>query len=321
MGNSDIRDLAHISKIDYQKLKGKTIAIDGHNWLYRYVKITTQYTDRKDYKKGKKEVPNLIGCIMGISKLTQKNVKPLIIFDGGYNELKKEELQRRQEKREAAKDEHKKQEEKGNKIEAAKYRSRSQSINDLMLKTTKELLDILDISHITAPKSAESQAAYICENNKQVNYAMSTDYDILLYGSPRTVRNFTSSSRDTELMNLEKTLEKHDITRKQLVEVSLLCGTDYFEGVKGIGPKTGLKIVKNNNIEEKVENIERFEKAKQIFLNPDVNKFEEEIKTPDPDINKARQYITEKWQIPEQKITKQLEKIKENTSKKTLEDF
>jgi flap endonuclease-1 len=321
MGNSDIRSLAHIEQIDYDELNGKTIAIDGHNWLYRYVKITSRYNEVKDYKKGDYKVPNLIGTLMGVSKITQNKVKPLIIFDGGFDDLKKEELEDRKEKREKAKKKQKEHRDNNKKAEAAKYRSRSQTLTDKMIETTQELLDMLDIKHIKAPKSAESQAAYLCKSNNQINYSLSTDYDILLYGSPRTVRNFTSSSRETELMSLNKALNKNNINREQLIEIALLCGTDYFEGVKGIGPKTGLDIVKNGNINDHIDNKERFKKAKNIFQNPDVKDYSKNIRQPSPNIEEVKKYVIDKWEIPERTVEKQIEKIRENTKKKTLDDF
>ena len=46
------------------------------------------------------------------------------------------------------------------------------------------------------------------------------------------------------LINLSDNLKKLKINQFQLIDLAILIGTDYFPGIKGIGPKTALKLLK-----------------------------------------------------------------------------
>jgi flap endonuclease-1 len=79
-----------------------------------------------------------------------------------------------------------------------------------------------------------------------------------------------------ELIELSGFLGYHGITRDQLVDLAILIGTDFNEGVKGIGPKTALKLIKRhgslealpNDLKEKLPH--GLETLRSIFLRPEV---------------------------------------------------
>ncbi len=82
----------------------------------------------------------------------------------------------------------------------------------------------------------------------------------LLFGAPRLVRFLSINSQEwlpskgrarqvlPELIDLEYFLGYHGITRPQLIDMGILIGTDFNPGVKGIGPKTALKLIKKHGI-------------------------------------------------------------------------
>src|SRR5256886_3044548 len=82
------------------------------------------------------------------------------------------------------------------------------------------------------------------------------DYDSLLFGAPRMVRFLAISSTEflpsqgrsrtvsPEVLDLAENLEHLGLTREQLVDVAILVGTDFNEGVRGIGPKTAVKRIR-----------------------------------------------------------------------------
>ena len=47
-------------------------------------------------------------------------------------------------------------------------------------------------------------------------------------------------------------LEMHEISYEQLVDLGIMIGTDFHEGIKGIGPKTGLKLIKKHGTMEEI---------------------------------------------------------------------
>ena len=108
---------------------------------------------------------------------------------------------------------------------------------------------------VQAPSEAEAQAAHIAQRG-DVWAAASKDYDALLFGAPRLVRFLTISGREflpsrgrsrpivPESIDLQSMLNALEITRAQLIDVGLLVGTDFHTGIKGIGPKKALALVK-----------------------------------------------------------------------------
>jgi flap endonuclease-1 len=296
MGVSDLRDICHIRKVDDEDIKNTVVAVDGNNWLYKYLNYTTRYNSRDNYVTNEgDEVPNLIGIPKGLKKFSKFNITPVFVFDGDYHYLKEDEVSKRKEKRQDARKKAEEERDKGNEIEASKYESRSLWFSDEIMETTKEILDILDFEYIIASKSAESQAAHMVRECSGYDMSLTVDYDSVLFGCPLTLRNIISTSRDTEVLDLEKTLSEHDIKREQLVDVSLLCGTDYNEGIKGIGPKTGLKKIKENG---SIENLDidldfDYKEIRSIFMNPDVtDDYPRKISLPNPDKEEAKNYIS-----------------------------
>jgi flap endonuclease-1 len=141
---------------------------------------------------------------------------------------------------------------------------------------------------VHAPSEAEAQAAHMARRG-DVWAAASKDYDALVFGAPRLVRFLTISGREflpsrrtfrpitPELIDLQQMLEALDISRIQLIDVALLVGTDFHPGIKGIGPKKALGLVKRHGAIELMapEVREAFgpdlNRLRQIYLEPDVS--------------------------------------------------
>ena len=81
---------------------------------------------------------------------------------------------------------------------------------------------------------------------------------------------------EPELVALREFLEKHGMTREQLVDLAMLVGTDFNQGVKGIGPKKALKLIRvhgrleNVPDEVKIRLAGNYEEVRRVFLEPDV---------------------------------------------------
>ena len=204
-------------------------------------------------------------------------------------EIKDLELLRRMKLKEEALRKYEKALKEGDYEAARKYAQRACRLTSDMVKDAQQLLDLLGIPWVQAPSEGEAQAAYMAMKG-DVWAAASQDYDSLLYGAPRLARNVTISGRrklprkpvyvevKPEIVELEKVLNELGITREQLVDIGILVGTDYNpQGVKGIGPKTALKLIKEHGSLEKalreIKNAEfpvPPEKIREVFLNPKV---------------------------------------------------
>ena len=313
MGNTDLRDLAAIREISPEELAGGTVAVDFHNWLYRYLTIITKFTDEAAYTTSDEtEVPNLLGIMQGLPKFTELGLQPVFVFDGEVLELKEDEMQRRRERKEDAKARLVEAKEAGNEELAARLRARTQRLTPTILETSREILDILDMPVVEAPTEAEAQAAHIAKRD-DVDFVGTEDYDALLFGAPMTLRKLTSSD-GTECMELEPTLADLDVTLPQLVDIAILCGTDYNDGVHGIGPKTALKKISAGTTVEEIladrdAEIEQLDVIRDIYLDPSVTD-EYSIEWDwAPDFEQARSYLTEEWEIPAGRIETSFEKL------------
>ena len=323
MGNSDLRDLAVIETVPFDDLSGAVVGVDAHNWLYRYLTTTVRWTSDDAYTTADgTEVANLIGVVQGLPKFFEHDVTPVFVFDGGPSELKQAEIEERREARAEREERLEDARERGDAVEAARLDSQTQRLTDVIHRTTRELLRRLDVPIVEAPAEGEAQAAHMARQGA-IDYAGTEDYDALLFGAPVTLRQLTSKG-DPERMDFQATLDRHDLTWEQLVDVGILCGTDFNEGVTGIGPKTAVKAVKEHGdlwgvLEARDAYVENADVVRTLFLNPTVAddyEFDAEI---DPDLAAAREYVTEEWGVDPDEVERGFERIEESVSQTGLD--
>jgi flap endonuclease-1 len=325
MGNADLRQLAHIEDVAFGDLTGSVVAVDAHNWLYRYLTTTVRFTRSGAYTTADgEEVANLIGIVQGLAKFLESDVTPVFVFDGGVSGLKADEVAERREQRERYEAELETARERDDvtAAEISTLESRTQRLTEVIQTTSRELLELLDVPVIEAPAEGEAQAAHMARRD-HVDYVGSEDYDTLLLGAPLTLRGLTSKG-DPELMDFEATLDEHDLTWEQLVDVAILMGTDFNEGVSGVGPKTAVKLIHEHGdlwgaLDAREAYVEGADRIRELFLNPDVTddyEFSEEI---DPDLAAARAYVTEEWEVPEGEVERGFERIEEAVTQTGLD--
>jgi flap endonuclease-1 len=148
-----------------------------------------------------------------------------------------------------------------------------------------------------------------------VDYAGTEDYDALLFGTPLTLRQLTSSG-DPELMDFEATLEDHGLSWEQLVDVAILMGTDFNEGIAGVGPKTAVKLVDEHGdlwgaLEATDAHIDHADRIRNLFLDPTVDEDYAFDTTVDPDVEAARQYVIETWEVDEDEVNRGFTRIED----------
>ncbi|WP_181684874.1 flap endonuclease-1 [Halorhabdus salina] len=325
MGNADLRDIAAIESIAFEELAGSVVAVDAHNWLYRYLTTTVKWTNDTVYTTAEgDEVANLVGVIQGLPKFFEHEVTPVMVFDGAVTDLKDDEVQRRREQRERYEDDLEDAREEGDAVRVARLESRTQRLTDVILETTRDLLELLDVPVIDAPAEGEGQAAHMARQG-DVDYVGTEDYDALLFGAPRTLRQLTSKG-DPELMDFQATLTEHDLSWEQLVDVALLCGTDFNEGVRGYGPKTAVKAVKEHGdlwgvSEAEDVYVENADRIRELFLDPAVTddySFETSI---EPDLDAARSFVTEEWEVDPDEVERGFERIESSVVQTGLDDW
>ncbi len=313
MGNADLRDLAVIEEVSFAELSG-VVAVDAHNWLYRYLTTTVKFTDSRAYTTAAgEEVANLIGVVQGLPKFFEHDLTPVFVFDGAVTDLKSDEVERRRAQRERYEEDLEEARETGDEVAIARLDSRTQRLTDTIVETTRGLLDRLDVPVVDAPAEGEAQAAHMARHGG-ADYAGSEDYDTLLFGAPLTLRQLTSSG-DPELMDFEATLADLKLTWEQLVDVAILCGTDFNEGISGVGPKTAVDLLHEHGdlwavFEAEGYHVEGADRIRDLFLDPAVTDVEVDTDV-DPDLDAARRYVTETWEVDAGEVERGFERIED----------
>ncbi|MEM4657778.1 MAG: flap endonuclease-1 [Candidatus Methanosuratincola sp.] len=286
----NLKDLVKHTPISLEGLGGRILAIDGYNALYQFLAIIRQ-PDGTPLRDSKGRVTShLSGIFYRTINLLEAGVKPVYTFDGKPPEMKAEEISRRMETKEKARAEYRKAIERGDLKAARKHAQATSRLSSEMVEQSKTLLDLLGVPWVQAPSEGEAQAAYMAMKGDAWAVA-SQDYDSLLFGAPRLVRNLTISGRrklpnkpvyvniEPELVELDEVLKENGLTREMLVDLGILIGTDFNpEGFKGIGPKKALKVLKEaGSLEGALERglIEGdqgidYSAIKEIFLKPAV---------------------------------------------------
>lgn len=250
----------------FEELQSKILVVDGFNILYQFL-TTIRARDGTPLTDSKGQVTShLIGLFGRTTTLMSKGLKLVFVFDGESPELKKKERERRRALKDDAQQKFDAAQASEDVDEMRKYAGRTTKLTPDMLEEAKKLLVALGIPIIQAPSEGEAQAAYMVKKGDA--YAVvSQDADAFLFGAPLVIRNLGVSRRKKktgtlayetslpEKIRLDETLDELDITLDQLIMLAVLTGTDFAPGgVKGLGPKKALKLVK----EQKAEDVPKF---------------------------------------------------------------
>lgn len=252
---TQIKCILKSNEISLNDLNNKTLVIDSYNFLYQFL-TTIRSRDGSLLMDSKGNVTShLVGLFSRTTRFMQNNIKLIFVFDGEPPKLKEMERQRRKELKIQAKKKYEKAVEEENIEEMKKYASRTSRLTEDMVEESKKLISALGLPIVQAPSEGEAQAAYIVKN-KDADYCVSQDFDSLLFGSPMLVRNLSligkrkksGLSYETvkpEIIDLSENLNNLGIDQNRLIALAMLVGTDYnIGGIKGIGPKNALKLVK-----------------------------------------------------------------------------
>ena len=276
--------------IKMEELTNQKVAIDGYNILYQFLSSIRQADGNLLTDSEGRVTSHLSGIFFKLANLVDNGIKPCIIFDGKPPKLKKRLLEERRLRKIKAEIEWEAAISAGDTETARTKAQQTTRLDKEMLIDSKKLLDLLGIPWFDAPSEGEAQVAYLLES-KKVDYGASQDFDTILFGAKNFVRNLTLSNRrklpkqnkwvavTPEIIDVDLSLSKLELTREQLVDVSILMGTDFNSGIDGIGPKRGVKLVREcGNAEKALEKLDKkidnLDEIRELFLNPSVEDFD-----------------------------------------------
>jgi flap endonuclease-1 len=330
----NLKELVVREKTTLEAFSNKVVAIDAYNAIYQFL-ASIRGQDGLQLTDGEGRITShLSGLLYRNVNFLSLGIKPVYVFDGKPPSLKTAEIERRKQIKKDATVKYEKAISEGNIEDARKYAQQTTSMKDGMVKESKEFLTYFGIPYIEAPSEGEATAAHLT-NTGQAYASASQDYDSILCGAKKLVRNFTSSGRRKipnrntyidvlpEIIETQKTLDSLKMTRKELVDVGILIGTDFNpNGFERIGPKTAMKLIKQHKrledipqIQEQLGKIE-YEKIRQIFLNPDVADVDE-IVFKEVDYDGILNYLVKERSFSEDRIHSTLNRLKKALERKS----
>ena len=328
----NLRELVEKVKkqINLKDLNKKVVAIDAYNMLYQFLAIIRQPDGTPLMNRRGEVTSHLSGLFYRTINLLENGIKPVYIFDGKPPELKTAVLEKRLQIKVEAEKRYREALARGDLEEARIYAQQTARLSKEMVDNAKTLLDYMGVPWVQAPSEGEAQSAYMTLKGDAWASA-SQDYDSLLFGSKRLIRNLAITGRrklprknvyieiTPELILLDEILKEHEISREQLIDIAILVGTDYNpEGVKGIGVKRALKLVKTYGNIERIREIlgkealpENVDQIKKIFLNPEVTD-DYELKWSMPDKEAIIRFLCYEHDFSRERVEKAVERAEKS---------
>ncbi|MEX2192654.1 MAG: flap endonuclease-1 [Nitrosarchaeum sp.] len=330
----NLKELVVREKTTLESFSSKIIAVDAYNAIYQFL-ASIRGPDGLQLSDSEGRITShLSGLLYRNINFLSLGIKPVYVFDGKPPSLKTAEIERRKQIKKDATVKYEKAIAEGNMEDARKFAQQTTSMKDGMVKESKQILSYFGIPYIDAPSEGEATAAHLT-NTGQAYASASQDFDSILCGAKRLIRNFTNSGRrkipnrntyveiEPEIIETQKTLDSLGITREQLVDVGILIGTDFNpNGFDRIGPKTALKMIKQHlqlenipQIQEQLHEID-YEQIRKIFLKPVVADVDE-IVFGNVDYEGMTNYLVKERSFSEDRIQSSLNRLKKALEKKS----
>ena len=330
----NLKDLIVKEKTTLEAFSTRVIAIDAYNAIYQFLASIRGPDGLQLMDSQGRVTSHLSGLLYRNVNFLSLGIKPVYVFDGKAPSLKAAEIQRRKQIKKDATIKYEKAIAEGNLEDARKFAQQTTSMRDGMVKESKKLLECFGIPYIDAQSEGEATAAHLT-NTGQAYASASQDYDSILCGAKRLVRNFTSSGRRRipnsntyidvvpEVIQTQKVLDALGLTREKLIDVGILIGTDFNpNGFERIGPKTAIKMIRKHSrledvpqIQEQLQRID-FQQIREIFLNPKVTDVEE-ITFEKVDYEAITDYLVKERSFSNDRVNSTLNRLKRALEKKS----
>ena len=249
----NLKDLAVSERVRLPDLAGKRVGIDAFLTAFQFL---TTMRDRSPEGDGMplrapdgRYVAHLMGFLQRTCALLEHRIVPVYVFDGPSPALKEAELAARRERRQEAEEQYAAARAAGDHRLAQKLAARIMHYSPEMVQETKDMLDLLGVPWVGAAAEGEAQAAVMAQRG-HLDVVATQDWDALLYGSPVLVRNLMADGTKrygrtvyAERINLDAMRAELNLSQEQLVDLGIMIGTDFHPGIRGVGPKTGLKLL------------------------------------------------------------------------------
>ena len=317
-------------KTALKDFSGNTVSVDAYNMLYQFLSGIRQPDGTPLMDANGNVTSHLSGIFYRTIALMEEGIKPVYVFDGKPSPMKLKTLEERKLLRERNEEELERAIAMQDVEKIARLKRTINRITIEMIEESKHLLEYMGLPYVQAPSEGEAQAS-VMNGDGIVQAVISQDYDCLLFGARRVLRNFTIYGRrrissrniyisvDPEYIDLQENLEILSINRDQLIDIGILVGTDFNDGVRKVGPKTALNLIKKHGniesvIKEKNFEIPELEKVREIFTKPQAD-HDVKIKFGSPDREKIIDFLCGKHSFSSTRVEPYIEKLTKSLEK------
>ncbi len=312
-------DLVEKKNLKLEDLRGKKVAIDAFNVLYQFLASIRQQGGTPLMDSKGNVTSHLQGLFSRNINLMEKGIKLVYVFDGKPPELKRKTAEIRTKAKEKAGEKYDQAALDDDEESMAKYSRQMMKLNDQMIEESKELLCAMGIPVIEAPSEAEAQCAYMCRK-KDVYAVGSQDFDSLLFGAPKLILNLTLAQKrriiggrhviiSPYMVELNDLLEKLEVNQDELIMLGVMVGTDFNpKGLKGIGPKKGLKLLSKDPEEIFKEADFDWKEIFNIFKKIPIKK-DYKLEFKEVDVEKVKEVLVAKHEFREERVENSLARI------------
>ncbi|ODV80008.1 PIN domain-like protein [Suhomyces tanzawaensis NRRL Y-17324] len=311
-----------------KNLFGRKVAIDASMCLYQFLIAVRQSDGQQLTNEDGETTSHLLGLFYRTIRLVENNIKPVYVFDGKPPVLKGGELEKRLLKREEAQKQIDAIKDTGTVAEVMKFEKRLVRVSREQNDEAKKLLELMGIPYVEAPCEAEAQCAELARGGK-VFAAASEDMDTLCYEPPYLLRHLTfaeARKMPIDQITYSEAIEGLGLTKDEFIDMCILLGCDYCETIKGVGPVTAFKLIKEHgSIDKIVEWVESnpektkykipenwpYDEARQLFKKPEVTRAQDvSLKWKEPNIDGLIEYMVQGKGFSEDRIRSGAEKLK-----------
>ncbi|SCU89912.1 LANO_0D06876g1_1 [Lachancea nothofagi CBS 11611] len=313
-----------VRRLEIKHFFGRKVAIDASMSLYQFLIAVRQQDGVQLASESGETTSHLMGIFYRTLRMIDNGIKPCYVFDGKPPILKSHELDKRSARRATTEE---KLKEAVEEAEKQKHERRLVRVTPEHNEEAKKLLRLMGLPYVNAPGEAEAQCAELAKAGK-VYAAASEDMDTLCYRTPYLLRHLTFSEAKKEPIheiNVEVMLEGLDLTIEQLIDLGIMLGCDYCESIRGVGPVTALKLIKEHKtLENIVTYIESgdannkwkipenwpYQEARDLFLKPDVLKGSEiDLKWTEPLEQELIDYMCKEKGFNEERIRSGIKRL------------
>ncbi|EEQ97740.1 flap exonuclease, putative [Perkinsus marinus ATCC 50983] len=335
-----------VSEQKMENYTGRSLAVDASMCLYQFVIAVRLGGDNQhaNLTNAAGEVTSHIsGMVTRTLRMMEAGIKPVYVFDGKPPSLKTGELAKRREVKKKAEEDLKEAIEKGDDEGIRKAAHRSTRVTPQMNADVKKLLTMMGCCIIEAPEEAEATCAALVRYGKCYG-AVTDDMDVLTFGSPVQVKNLFNTlgsgqqgsagktTKPVYEMSLSTVLEQLDVSMDQFIDFCIMCGCDYLDTIRGIGPNNAFKlIVEHKSIEGVLDHIDKtkfavpeswaagdYKTVREYFLDaPAVERENMNLNWPVPDYEGLKKFLVDDNQFSEDRVEKYISRLKKCKQAKT----